>query len=133
MYSREPQGRGPLAENGAFLVDDYVAGNTAVAVARHNFPRQFLHYHRAGQSAIASPQTQREYTVSVLAKISRYRLPSGFSSVPLEETVAVLRGKRKTSHLCWHGWRVAGGAATAGTPGDGIISRWAPLWQQAPP
>merc|ERR1712176_421937 len=39
---------GPLAENCAFLVDGYVAGGTAVTVARRNFPKQFLHYHRAG-------------------------------------------------------------------------------------
>ena len=29
---------GPLSENGAFLVDGYVAGGTAVTVASHNFP-----------------------------------------------------------------------------------------------
>ncbi len=56
---------GPLGENCAFLVDGYVAGGTAITVARRNFPKQFLHYHRAGHGAITSPQTQRGYTASV--------------------------------------------------------------------
>ena len=38
---------GPLGENGAFLVDGYVAGGTAATVARTSFSRQLLHYHRA--------------------------------------------------------------------------------------
>ena len=62
---------GPLAENYVFLVDGYVAGSTAVTVARRNFPKQFWRYHRAGHSAITSPQTQRGYTVLVHTKISR--------------------------------------------------------------
>jgi hypothetical protein len=37
----------------------------------HNFARQFLHYHRAGHGAIASPQTQRGYTVFVHTRTSR--------------------------------------------------------------
>ncbi|CAE8680658.1 unnamed protein product, partial [Polarella glacialis] len=62
---------GPLGENCAFLVDGYVAGGTAITVARRNFPSQFLHYHRAGHGAITSPQTQRGYTAFVHTKISR--------------------------------------------------------------
>jgi ribulose 1,5-bisphosphate carboxylase large subunit-like protein len=62
---------GPLGENCAFLVDGYVAGGTAITVARRNFPEQFLHYHRAGHGAVASPQTQRGYTTFVDTKISR--------------------------------------------------------------
>jgi ribulose-bisphosphate carboxylase large chain len=62
---------GPLGENCAFLVDGYVAGGTAITVARRNFPKQFLHYHRAGHGAITSPQTQRGYTAFVHTKISR--------------------------------------------------------------
>ena len=50
---------GPLSENCAFLVDGYVAGGTAVTCARRNFPKQFLHYHRAGHGSVTSPQTQR--------------------------------------------------------------------------
>ena len=33
-------------------------GGTAVTVARRNFPKQFLQYHRAGRGAAKSPQTQ---------------------------------------------------------------------------
>ena len=62
---------GPLGENCAFLVDGYVAGGTAITVARRNFPKQFLHYHRAGHGAITSPQTQRGYTTFVDTKIPR--------------------------------------------------------------
>merc|ERR1719428_1563512 len=68
---------GPLAENCAFLVDGYVAGGTAVTVARRNFPKQFLHYHRAGHGAVTSPQTQRGYTAFVHTKISRVIGASG--------------------------------------------------------
>merc|ERR1719463_198816 len=62
---------GPFAENCAFLVDGYVAGGTAITVARRNFPKQFLHYHRAGHGAVTSPQTQRGYTAFVHTKLSR--------------------------------------------------------------
>merc|ERR1712211_95851 len=68
---------GPLAENCAFLVDGYVAGGTAVTVARRNFPKQFLHYHRAVHGAVTSPQTQRGYTAFVHTKISRVIGASG--------------------------------------------------------
>merc|ERR1719159_368756 len=68
---------GPMAENCAFLVDGYVAGGTAITVARRNFPRQFLHYHRAGHGAVTSPQTQRGYTAFVHTKISRVIGASG--------------------------------------------------------
>merc|ERR1719242_1130453 len=68
---------GPLAENCAFLVDGYVAGGTAVTVARRNFPKQFLHYHRAGHGSVTSPQTQRGYTAFVHTKISRVIGASG--------------------------------------------------------
>merc|ERR1712056_86383 len=68
---------GPLGENTAFLVDGYVAGGTAVTVARRNFPRQFLHYHRAGHGSVTSPQTQRGYTAFVHTKISRIIGASG--------------------------------------------------------
>merc|ERR1712039_336638 len=64
-------------ENTAFLVDGYVAGGTAVTVARRNFPKQFLHYHRAGRGAVTSPQTQRGYTAFVHTKISRVIGASG--------------------------------------------------------
>merc|ERR1711972_405512 len=68
---------GPLAENCAFLVDGYVAGGTAITVARRNFPKQFLHYHRAGHGAVTIPQTQRGYTAFVHTKLSRVIGASG--------------------------------------------------------
>merc|ERR1712066_1106402 len=68
---------GPLAENCAFLVDGYVAGGTAITVARRHGPKQFLHYHRAGHGAVTSPQTQRGYTAFVHTKISRVIGASG--------------------------------------------------------
>jgi hypothetical protein len=37
-----------LGENYAFLFVGYVAGRFTYTVARCNFPKQFLHYHRAG-------------------------------------------------------------------------------------
>ena len=46
---------GPLGENTTFLVDGYVSGGTAITVARRNFPKQFLHYHRACHGAVTSP------------------------------------------------------------------------------
>jgi ribulose-bisphosphate carboxylase large chain len=68
---------GPMAESCAFLVDGYVAGGTAITVARRNFPNQFLHYHRAGHGAVTSPQTQRGYTAFVHTKLSRVQGASG--------------------------------------------------------
>jgi len=68
---------GPLAENCAFLVDGYVAGGTAITVARRNFPEQFLHYHRAGHVAITSPMMQRGYTAFVHTQASRIIDDSG--------------------------------------------------------
>merc|ERR1712159_288473 len=68
---------GPLAEYCALLVDGYVTGGTGITVARRNFPKQFLHYHRAGHGAVTSPQTQRGYTAFVHTKISRVIGASG--------------------------------------------------------
>ena len=65
------------ADHVAFLVDGYVAGGTAVATARRNFPNQFLHYHRAGHGAVTSPQSDRGYTAFVHCKMSRLLGASG--------------------------------------------------------
>jgi ribulose-bisphosphate carboxylase large chain len=65
------------ADHVAFLVDGYVAGPTAITTARRYFPRQYLHYHRAGHGAVTSPQTQRGYTAFVLAKMARLQGASG--------------------------------------------------------
>jgi ribulose-bisphosphate carboxylase large chain len=69
-----------FAENAshvAFLVDGYVAGPTAVTTARRNFPRQFLHFHRAGHGAVTSPQSKRGYTSFVHCKMTRLMGASG--------------------------------------------------------
>lgn len=68
---------GPDADHVAFLVDGYVAGPAAITTARRNFPRQYLHYHRAGHGAVTSPQSKRGYTSHVLAKMSRLQGASG--------------------------------------------------------
>jgi ribulose-bisphosphate carboxylase large chain len=65
------------ADHVAFLVDGYVAGPTAITTARRYFPKQYLHYHRAGHGAVTSPQTQRGYTAFVLAKMARLQGASG--------------------------------------------------------
>ena len=65
------------ADHVAFLVDGYVAGPAAITTARRYFPKQYLHYHRAGHGAVTSPQTQRGYTAFVLAKMSRLQGASG--------------------------------------------------------
>jgi len=68
---------GENADHVAFLVDGYVAGPAAITTARRTFPRQYLHYHRAGHGAVTSPQTQRGYTAFVLAKMARLQGASG--------------------------------------------------------
>jgi hypothetical protein len=47
---------GSLGESCAFLVHDYVTGDTAITVVHRNLPEQFLHYLRAGRGAVARPQ-----------------------------------------------------------------------------
>ncbi len=68
---------GPNADHVAFLVDGYVAGPAAVTTARRNFPRQYLHFHRAGHGAVTSPQSRRGYTTFVLCKMARLQGASG--------------------------------------------------------
>lgn len=65
------------AEHVAFLVDGYVTGPAAITTARRRFPRQYLHYHRAGHGAVTSPQSMRGYTAFVLSKMSRMQGASG--------------------------------------------------------
>ena len=57
---------GPFSKTCVSLVAGYAAGGTA----RQTFPKQFTHYHRAGQAATGSPQTQRGYSAFVHTKIS---------------------------------------------------------------
>jgi ribulose-bisphosphate carboxylase large chain len=68
---------GPNADHVAFLVDGYVAGPAAVTTARRRFPKQYLHHHRAGHSAVTSPQAKRGYTALVLSKMARLQGASG--------------------------------------------------------
>ncbi len=65
------------ADHVAFLVDGYVAGPTAITTARRHFPKQYLHYHRAGHGAVTSPSAKRGYTSFVLAKMARLQGASG--------------------------------------------------------
>ncbi len=65
------------ADHVAFLVDGYVAGPTAITTARRHFPKQYLHYHRAGHGAVTSPSAKRGYTSFVLGKMSRLQGASG--------------------------------------------------------
>ncbi len=68
---------GDLAENVAFLVDGYVGGCGMVTTARRNFPKQFLHYHRAGHGAITSEESNRGYTALAHMKWARMSGSSG--------------------------------------------------------
>ncbi len=68
---------GPDADHCAFLVDGYVTGPQAITTARRHFPRQYLHYHRAGHGAVTSPSAMRGYTALVLAKMARLQGASG--------------------------------------------------------
>jgi hypothetical protein len=68
-----------LNENCAFLADCYVAGGTAATVARRNFPKQFLHFHRDGHGAITRPQIQRDYSAFVHTKVSRVTCSNGWT------------------------------------------------------
>jgi len=68
---------GPDADHCAFLVDGYVAGPQAITTARRTFPKQYLHYHRAGHGAVTSPSAMRGYTAFVLAKMARLQGASG--------------------------------------------------------
>ncbi len=65
------------ADHVAFLVDGYVAGPAAITTARRTFPKQYLHYHRAGHGAVTSPSSMRGYTAFVLAKMARLQGASG--------------------------------------------------------
>ena len=68
---------GPDADKVAFLVDGFVGGPGMVTTARRYFPRQFLHYHRAGHGMVTSPRSLRGYTAYVLAKMARLQGASG--------------------------------------------------------
>mmetsp|Transcript_10978 Transcript_10978/g.33069 ORF Transcript_10978/g.33069 Transcript_10978/m.33069 type:complete len:196 (+) Transcript_10978:2-589(+) len=60
-----------LAKACAYLVDSYVAGGTAGAVAHSDVPTPLLHRNGAGHGAGVSPLTQRSHTAFVHITISR--------------------------------------------------------------
>merc|ERR1719330_1164547 len=66
---------GPLAECCALLVDGYVAGGTAVTVARRNFPRQFLHYHHQEWEGMV------QTTPIISGGMNALRLPAFFENL----------------------------------------------------
>lgn len=68
---------GEFADHVAFLIDGYVGGPSAITTARRVFPRQFLHYHRAGHGAVTSPSAKRGYSAFVLSKMARLQGSSG--------------------------------------------------------
>ena len=68
---------GPDANKVAFLVDGFVGGPGMITTARLQYPKQYLHYHRAGHGMITSPSAVRGYTAFVLAKLSRLQGASG--------------------------------------------------------
>lgn len=68
---------GEFADHVAFLVDGFVGGPGAVTTARRQYPKQYLHYHRAGHGMITSPSSKRGYTAFVLSKMARLQGASG--------------------------------------------------------
>jgi ribulose-bisphosphate carboxylase large chain len=68
---------GEFADHVAFLVDGFVGGPGAITTARRQYPKQFLHYHRAGHGMITSPSAKRGYTAFVLSKMARLQGASG--------------------------------------------------------
>ncbi len=68
---------GENADHVAFLVDGFVGGPSAVTLARRYFPRQFLHYHRAGHGMVTSERTNRGYTLLTHMKWARMQGASG--------------------------------------------------------
>jgi len=68
---------GENASHVAFLVDGFVGGPGMVTTARRQYPRQYLHYHRAGHGMVTSPSSKRGYTAYILAKMARLQGASG--------------------------------------------------------
>jgi len=61
----------------AFLMDGFVAGPVGVTTVRHNFPDNFLHYHRAGHGMATSEVNPRGYTMLCHMKMARLMGASG--------------------------------------------------------
>ena len=73
---------GPLAEKCAFLVEGYVAGGTAVTVARCNVPKQFLQDHHAGHGDVTSPHSEVEKQKVKVAKAKQVESDAIFDQPP---------------------------------------------------
>ncbi len=93
---------GENADHVAFLVDGYVTGPAAITTARRHFPRQYLHYHRAGHGAVTSPQSQRGYTAFVLSKMARLQGASGIHVGTMGFRQDGRRGRRPRHRLHDH-------------------------------
>jgi ribulose-bisphosphate carboxylase large chain len=68
---------GEFADHVAFLVDGFVGGPGMVTTVRRQYPKQYLHYHRAGHGMVTSPSAKRGYTSFVLSKMARLQGASG--------------------------------------------------------
>ncbi|MFM8331972.1 MAG: ribulose-bisphosphate carboxylase [Candidatus Methylumidiphilus sp.] len=127
---------GENAAHVAFLVDGYVAGCTAVTAVRRYFPRQFLHYHRAGHGAVTSPQSQRGYTAFVHCKMARLsgasgihvgtlgygKMEGGKADTNIAQMIERDRADGPYFHQDWHGMKattpiISGGMNALRLPG----------------
>ena len=97
---------GPLSENCALLAGSYI-GRTAVTCWKLNFPKQFLHYHRAGRGSVTSPQTQRGYTAFVHTKISRFIRGHGGLGPEKGSQAYIMREKQRQASCLEKTWQDA--------------------------
>ena len=72
-----------------------------MAVARRNFPKQFLHYHCAGHGAVITPRTQRGCTAFVHTKISRVIGASGHHVGTMSSARWRMMPRTRTSPSCF--------------------------------
>jgi ribulose-bisphosphate carboxylase large chain len=87
------------ADHVAFLVDGYVTGPAAITTARRGFPKQYLHYHRAGHGAVTSPSAMRGYTAFVLAKMARMQGASGIHTGTMG--YGKMEGEQADKHMAY--------------------------------
>ena len=86
----------------------YVAGGTAVTVARRNFPKQFMQFHRAGLGAITSPQVSAATQLSSTPSFARHRRQR---HPRRNQNIAFMLQKDEADgpyyHQEWQGWTQA--------------------------
>jgi hypothetical protein len=90
----------PLGESRAFLVVGYVAEDTAIIVARRNFPEQHLRYHRAEHGAVASPQTSAVAQSSSTRSFRAPLVPAAPMLAPCAPAGWTVMLRSKTSSSC---------------------------------